>query len=700
MSIKLITWDDAKTTRQFEKRLRNAQDNRKMHEDKWVRNENAVYNTQGGMNSTAIQGSLEVNFSTGMPPVNGSEAEQNVSYVFKNLRYIHAQLSSNPPSVVTRPQTSDQDDHRKADAADRVVRYAIRKYAMQEQMDQMSLNTLLYGTGIMKHVWDSGVGAIMGYDDEEDQLILEGDIVLSTPTPWNIFIDPDAKNSADIKWVIERIYMDYDEAMQQWPDKGDLLKKAKVEKEVSRIGGYQTSGRESQLQDDHYNSCELFEYWEKGLPTNGYLGRFCITTREGEVIESCRPSPHRFKQAGGVRAIEDMDLKDEVKEAMIEKLPEQAALPYTFFTDIDVPNTIYGKSMVEYAAQLQSNLDALDSARIDNLQAHGVARLIVPESADISDDGLSNSPWDVTKISGNQPPYFMAAPQLMPDMTSSRTDIIQGINDVMGVNESMFGQQSREQAASAMQYATNQGNMIRRRLFNKYVIATENIFRNIIDLFRKHWTTNRMIYVLGKEKALEALDLKGTDIDGGYDIVGEYGATLSLDPITRRQEIMTLQPLFEKAGVPPRTALKMMKLSELEGMYDNLDKAGNRQKEIFDRIIATQQYIAPKPYRDHENMIEWAYDYFMTSEYENLPDNVQGMCEKHIQDRIQLAAQEKAGAGVAGQGGAAAAGSIAAGSTTAAAPIAPGGLPGAATDATTASAAPASAPAPAAAPAS
>lgn len=643
MSVRLVTWDDGKTKKEIQKRLRNAQDARLQNEDYWIRNENSVYKTYSGINSTAIQGSLEVNFGTGMPSVSGSDADANISYTFKNFRYIHAQLSSNPPSVVMRPQTSDQDDHRKADAADRVVRYAIRHYTMQEKMDQLSLQTLLYGTGAMKTVWDSTKGAIIGMDEETDELQLEGDIALSVPFIWNVYLDPDAKSIDEIKWVLERIYMDYDEAMIRWPDKEDILKKAKIERESSRLGGSSSNGRDSQLHDDHYNSVELIEYWETGLPSNGYMGRYCITTREGDVLEPCRPSPHRFKKAGGVSSVEDSDLPDDVKEARIARLPEQASLPYHFFTDIDVPNTVWGKSMIEYAAQLQNNLNAMDSARLDNLKAHAVARVIVPESADISDDGLSNSPWDVTKISGNQPPYFMQPPQLMPDLTASRADHINGINDVMGVNESMFGQQSREQAAAAMQYATNQGNMIRRRLFNKYVLVTESIFGSILDLFRKHWTTSRMIHVLGKEKALEAIDLKGADIDGGYDVVGEYGATLSLDPITRKQEIMTLQPMFEKAGVPARTSLRLMKLSELDGMYDKLDLAGNRQKEIFDLMIATNVYIAPKRFRDHENMISWAYDYFMTSEFEMLAEEIQILCEKHIEERVALAAQEKAG---------------------------------------------------------
>lgn len=343
-----------------------------------------------------------------------------------------------------------------------------------------------------------------------------------------------------------------------------------------------------------------------------------------------------------------MDISDDDKQARMAKIPEQARLPYHILTDIDVPNMVWGRSFVEYTAQLQENLSRFDSARLDNIQAHGAARIVVPESAEIADDGLSNSPWDVTKIAGNQPPYFMSAPQLLGDMTPMRQDMVNGINDISGVNESMFGQQSREQAAAAMQYATNQGNTIRRRLFNKYVLTVESVYKAILDLARKHWVTSRKIYVLGKEKALEAIDLNGTDIDGGYDVVGEYGVSLSLDPITRRQEILTMQPYFEKAGVPARTTLRMMKLSELEGLYDKLDLAGNRQKEIFDEMVATNRYIPPKKYRDHENMIAWALDYFMTSEFDTLPEEQQMLCEQHIEARGMLAAQERQGAAGAG----------------------------------------------------
>lgn len=639
--VRVLSWDDEQTQKEITKRFRNAKESRIYHEEKWMRNERTIYATSSTLNMSYLQTSLESNFNIGLPGVDGSNAEMNAAYTMKNFRFIHAQMSANPPSVAMRPQTSDQDAHRKADAADRLVRWSIRHYTMQEHIDLLSLNCLLYGTGVIKTIWDSTKGDIVEFDEQTEEVRLEGDIDIKIPFMWNIYLDPDGRSQETLKWVFEKVYVDYEEACMRWPDKIDLLKKSKIDQKE-----YSNRGRASQLQDNHYNCVELLEYWETGLPTNGYLGRFCVTTMEGEVIQAVRPSPFRFKRAGAVSDIESKDLPDDLKQDMIDKLPEQAQLPYHMLTDIDIPNMVWGRSFIEYTAQLQENLNRLDSAVLDNVQAHGVARLILPDSAEINEEALSNSPWDVVKITGNQPPYFMGVPNMMPEMTSTRQNLIQGINDISGVNEAMFGQQKREQSGASMQYATNQGNMIRRRLFNKYVLVVESVYKSILNLIRKHWTISRTIHVLGKEKALEAIDIKSADIDGGYDVVGEYGVTLSLDPVSRREEIMQLQPLFEKAGVPIRTSLKMMKLNELEGMYDKLDMAGNRQKEIFDEMIATGGYIAPKKYRDHDNMIAWALDYFMTSEFETLPEEVQMLCERHIEERAKVKAEEaQTGAG-------------------------------------------------------
>ncbi len=231
----------------------------------------------------------------------------------------------------------------------------------------------------------------------------------------------------------------------------------------------------------------------------------------------------------------------------------------------------------------------------------------------------------------------------MPDQVNTTLESLKMyIDDMAGVNESMFGQQSREQSGFSMQYATNQGNMIRHRLFNKYVALVESVYKAFLNLVIKHWDTPRTVKVLGKEKAFEALDIEGADIDGGFDIVVEYGASMSLDPMTRREEMIQLMPLFEKAGVDSRTIMSMLKLNELESAYDRLQLAEDRQREIFEQIIAEKVYIAPEDMQDHTNMLEFSYTYLMSSEFKYLPDELKELLKAHIRARESLAAQDQA----------------------------------------------------------
>jgi hypothetical protein len=202
----------------------------------------------------------------------------------------------------------------------------------------------------------------------------------------------------------------------------------------------------------------------------------------------------------------------------------------------------------------------------------------------------------------------------------------------------MFGQMQRETSGFSLQYATNQGNLIRRRLFNKYVTFVENIYKAYLNLIRKHWDETHIIYVLGKEKAFEAISIKGADIDGGYDLVCEYGASLSLDPTTRREEILTMQPLFEKAGIPTKTILSLLKLNELEEVYDILQLSEERQREIFEEMISSGRYIAPEEMQEHKGMLDYCYYYVMTAEFKYLPPEKQALILQHIKAREQMAA--------------------------------------------------------------
>jgi hypothetical protein len=333
-------------------------------------------------------------------------------------------------------------------------------------------------------------------------------------------------------------------------------------------------------------------------------------------------------------------LGEDIVEAMINKIPQKAELPFHFLTDIDVPQTVYGKSTLDYVGPIQMNLNRLMLTALDNAAAHGAVQLILPAGSEIADDSLVNVPYNVIKISGQVGPHPLHMPTLLGDLGPLMDREKQQIDDLMGVNESMFGQMNRETANATLQSASANGSQIRRRLFNKYTKTVEDIYTQFLKLFRKHVETDRLYHIIGKEHPLEALEIKTMDLDGGYDLKVSYGTSFSLDPATRKAEILQMLPFLKEAKLSPSVILELSGQSELRGLVDKSKAPKERQLEIIDEMLETQQYIPPEENQNHIDMLAASLDYVMTREFFDLDDNSKLLINQHINDRKQMAANE------------------------------------------------------------
>lgn len=594
---------------QLAKKLKSSKKYRERIEPQWRRNETTVYYSNSRrpgatyvIDDTLVS-STDVNDETDAQPI----TEMAVNYAWKFLRFIHSQMSANPPSVICRPTSTDEEDRRKADAADRIVRHGYQDKDAQELFDLVSLKVLTYGTAWVRTQWDADEGDTFEFEEERggnQELTMTGDIRMYSPSTWDVWIDPNAKCWRDVRYVFERIEMPRDEAEFKWPKLKDEIGKFIKERRIS----------DSEIDDwrEQDDIVEVYFYIEKAAPINGMAGCQCYMLEDGTILGNASKNRNPGETLG-----------------------------YAIITDIDVPDQVYGKSFVEYVYRLQELLNRLDTSFVDNIAAHNVVRMILPEGAEIEDESLTNSAWDYIKITGNSgvAPYFAPAAQLMPDAHKLRENLIQGIQELAGVNDALQGKTSREVSGFSLQTMIDAGNQTRRRLFNKYTLMVRDVWRQYLALARTFWKEPRTIQVIGKEKAFEAADFSSADIDGGYDIICEYGASLSLDPARRREEIMQLMPVFEKAGIKANTVLSMLRLNELDSLYDRSQLAADRQREDFEQIAATGSQVPPKEIQDHAGRLEFAYHYVETAEYKYLDEETQALIDEHIKMREQFAAQ-------------------------------------------------------------
>ena len=623
----LQLWDASKTKSELAKRILAAFDANKKYENLWISCERAAYNVDGSgpIRNYSFPPTQYPTAST--TEVDSSKSTLGVNHAFKNVRFLHAQMSANPPSVAMRPLTSDAEDRRKAEAAEGLKQYFLRQYELSENVDQVTLSTLTYGTGVAKIFHDASKGEIIDIDDQ-GVVTLSGDFNIKAINIRNIGIDPDATRPSDIRYIVERQYVPFEEALYYWPEKADLLESVRIQ---NREGDKRNSYI-SYMDDEHNDVVEIYEYWETGLPVNGMLGRFAICTQQGDLLEPMRANPHKFAPPAKGGTLADSDGG--------KKKFEVACLPYEIFTDIDMPYKCHGLAALSYAVGLQDILNNLDSASLDNVYAHSSSKLVLNDGMKLAPGSITNSPWDILITpEGSGPPQFMPPAPLQQAAIALRSLVADGIDQMFGVNESMFGQQSRETSGFSMQYATNQGNMIRRRLFNKYTLLVEHIYKHLFKLAQKHWTVKRTINVLGNEMEMQAISLSGEDIDGGFDIVGEYGTNLSLDPITRRQEILSLAPLMQQASTDPQTSaqeiLNKLKLNDVN--RPTLRELGEfRQREIYHQMLIRRTYLPPEEWQDHKNMLIYASYFTATKEFYNLLPEEKAWIIQHNKARIAM----------------------------------------------------------------
>lgn len=628
MSLKYQIWDEDTAKAELYQRLDRAKKYRFNFESRWLANEAILYQEQrervahtNDVDLVELSASSEVEYDT-------PNSNVSINYAFKYLRFLHAQMSANPPSVVPKPVSQDYEDRQSSKAADDLSHYARKKYDLQEKQDLTTLETLSYGTGVLRPKWDVYGGELLSVDKEEGTVTMTGDIDVSPVRIWDFWIDPTAATQDKIRFVFQKFEVSIAEACILFPKHRELLEQHATEFESAErkdslirasYKSYGSGGSDSERRVVYY------EYIEKAAPVNLMQGRRIFHLEDGTVLTS-PASPNNYPQG---------------------------KIPHKILTDIDVPGQVYGKTFVDYIIRLQDVLDSMDSAMLEMVQTHSVPRLVVVDDGDVSTEEIETSASHVLRIRATSAntPHFIQPPSSMPAMVALREQLLIGMAEIASVNESMEGKIGRELASAAMQTAINAGNQTRRRLFNKYQLFIRDLYTDILLLMQKHFTDKRKIYVTGEDGAMTTAYYSSADIQGGYTFDLDYGVSWSLDPAARQDQIIQLAPMLKEAGVTPKTILSYLRLNEVGGVVDRVDMAARRQREIIEEMISAFAvegnlvYIAPEKNEPHEDMLEACKDFRLTTTFKFLPPEVKALIDRHIDDRLEMIANSATGAG-------------------------------------------------------
>ena len=100
-------------------------------------------------------------------------------------------------------------------------------------------------------------------------------------------------------------------------------------------------------------------------------------------------------------------------------------------------------------------------------------------------------------------------------------------------------------------------------------------------------------------------------------------------------------PIFEKYGIDGKTIVRMLKLNELDGLYDINDRARERQQEVFEEIIDGEGdiYVKPEELQEHEGRLAYCYEFLESAAFRDLTPRVKVLIRHHVRDREKLQAE-------------------------------------------------------------
>ena len=556
-----------------------------------------------------------------------------INYSARNKQLIFSQVVSNAPVAMGIPTSNEESAKDASEVAEALITYTREQYHLDTYVAKAVHECFDYGTGFLKQVFNKKSGIYIREDGTQ-----LGEHQFSSVTVWDMFIDANAKSIYEIKWMAQRIYMTTEEGLRLFG--GDIEPLLSMYKTgmidaggAGAATGYIGVDGRSLLYNIHSDQFEIFERWEIGMESNGFKGRLLYHLRDGRILKDCGDSPCRhsmFKGRNGKTKI--------------------ARLPFSILTYEDVPNTCWGRTPAAKCTRAQQILNACMMIMIQVARNAGIPRLIINKASlgtdtesPVTDDGVDIIELDLAGIAGGTPAYHLQPANTSNDMKDLIQRCEQYIDATWGVNDAMLGKQQRETQGITMQISVMQGNMIREAFYNKYVDFIKDCYKLELSDIKENWTASRIQMVLGENSGKKADSFLESSIAGGFTLHVEKNMTIALDPITRQEQIMNLQPLFEKAQLDPRYLLKQLRLSDLRSIYDKFELADNRAKRQLESVKDKGKVPTFSKYEDHIGIISYLNDYIMTEEFNNLDEDRQKLVEELIDAHSKAAASLVAG---------------------------------------------------------
>ena len=340
--------------------------------------------------------------------------------------------------------------------------------------------------------------------------VVEDQVFVERVSPFDMFVDPEATNLDDARWIAQRIVRPLNEV------KKDKRYKRSVRMNLEADSGVRYRWENDNEREEYANPgnrVTLYEYYDL---INGTIS-VCAATGDDFLLD---PQP----------------------------MPYHAGHPFVMMRNYDVPDMFYPMGDLESIESLQEELNKTRSQMVNHRKRYARKYLYHErsfgpegrEALESDEDGRFVPVIDENRdLNGVVIP--LAQTPLAPEMYNHSNIIESDINTVSGVSEYARGQMPEtRRTATEASIIVDAGNARAADKLAVVEISISEVARMVMQLMQQFMTDAQMVRITGKDDKKFYVAYTRDDIIGEYDFAVEGGSTQPYNETARRQQAISL----------------------------------------------------------------------------------------------------------------------------------------------------------------
>jgi len=388
-----------------------------------------------------------------------------------------------------------------AEAYSDLLKFQFSKTNMEDILEELVKEALIYGTAVCKTSWKDGM-----------------------PNPevvdiFDFFPDPKARNAEEMKYGIHRLERDIEDLEQNPNYKKEVIERLKSQKSSDLPSNQERMYREGLIgvnsSDTSRQRYRVLEYW------GDFRGEPYIIVLAGNEVLRCDKNPYTNWN------------------------------PFTVIRDTIVPHEFYGIGEIEPVVSLQNELNDIRNQRMDNVKINLNRMWKIVAGGVQFEDELVSRPGGIihlTRPDGLIPSDTQPLPaEAFTEESIIKSDMerITGANSPLSgaLTSPMGGTQGGviNRTATAWQGAINQAD----KRFNSKIQQLKRglikIGRKFLELSQQFMTQEQLIRVVGKNGEAALIPIQPEDIKSNFDLDVEIDYMDEMQKMS--QDIQLLQTM-------------------------------------------------------------------------------------------------------------------------------------------------------------